>query len=91
MSGSVVYRWLLPAAVAALLAIPVQTAGASPMGGGHGMGGGGGHGMGGMGRAGFGGRGMIMGGRPAMAPRFSSHNGMILATTERITLLSTRI
>jgi hypothetical protein len=85
MSGSVVFRWLLPAAVAALLAIPVQSAGASPMGGGHGMGGMGGgrgmggmggmHGMGGMGRSAFGGRGM-MGGRPAMAPRFFSRNGM---------------
>jgi hypothetical protein len=68
MSGSVVFRWLLPAALAALLAIPVQTAGAMGMGGGHGgMGGG-------MGRGGFGGRGMGMRGRPAMSSRFSSSN-----------------
>src|SRR6516164_7321013 len=52
MKGSAVLRWLVPAALAALLAIPVQTAGARGMGGG-GMGGGmhmgGGGGMGGWG------------------------------------------
>jgi putative peptidoglycan binding protein len=72
MSGSVVFRWLVPAALAALLAIPIQTAEGSRMGGGGG-GMGGGH-MGGMGRGGFGGRG-TMGGRPAMSSRFFSHNG----------------
>jgi hypothetical protein len=78
MSGSVFFRWLLPAALAAALAIPVQTAGASPMGGGHGMGGGQGMGgmrMGGMGRGGFDGRGMAMRGRPAMSSGSFSHNG----------------
>ncbi|MBV8278049.1 MAG: peptidoglycan-binding protein [Verrucomicrobia bacterium] len=69
MSGSVVFRWLLPAALAALLAIAVQTAGA------HSMGGGGGHGMGGMGRGGFGGRGMMRG-RPAMSAHFFSRSRM---------------
>ena len=44
MSGSVVFRWLLPAAVAALLTIPLQTAAASSMGGGGHGGMGGGHG-----------------------------------------------
>ena len=73
MKGSVVFRWLVPAALGALLAIPVQTAGASPMGGGHG-GMGGGHGMGGMGRGGFGGRGMGIR-RPAMSSRFFNSNG----------------
>jgi hypothetical protein len=71
MSGSVVFRWLVPAALAALLTIPVQTAAASPMGGGHGMGG-----MGRGGFGGFGGRGTIMRGRPAMSSRFFSSNGM---------------
>jgi Putative peptidoglycan binding domain len=77
MSGSVVFRWLLPAGLAALLTIPFQTAAASGMGGGGhgGMGGGGGHGMGGMGRGGFGGRGMMMHGRPAMGSRFFSRSG----------------
>jgi len=74
MSGSVVFRWLLPAGLAALLTIPFQTAAASGMGGGHG-GGGGGHGMGGMGRGGFGGRGMMMHSRPAMGSRFFSRSG----------------
>jgi hypothetical protein len=74
MSGSVVFRWLLPAGLAALLTIPFQTAAASGMGGGHG-GGGGGHGMGGMGRGGFGGRGMMMRSRPAMGSRFFSRSG----------------
>jgi Putative peptidoglycan binding domain len=87
MSGSVVFRWLLPAGLAALLTIPFQTAAASGMGGGGhggmggggghgmgGMGGGGGHGMGGMGRGGFGGRGM-MHSRPAMGSRFFSRSG----------------
>jgi hypothetical protein len=76
MSGSVVFRWLLPAGLAALLTIPFQTAAANGMGGGHGMGGGGGgHGMGGMGRGGFGGRGMMMHSRPAMGSHFFSRNG----------------
>src|ERR1700751_6259558 len=62
MSVSVVFRWLLPAGLAALLTIPFQTAAANGMGGGHG-GMGGGHGMGGMG----GGHGMGgMGGGHAM-------------------------
>ena len=74
MSRSVVFRWLVPAALAALLAIPIQTAEGSHMGGGGG-GMGGGHAMGGMGRGGFGGRGM-MGGRAPMSSRFFSHNGM---------------
>ena len=74
MSGSIVFRWLLPAGLAALLTIPFQTAAASGMGGGHG-GGGGGHGMGGMGRGGFGGRGMMMRSRPAMGSRFFSRSG----------------
>jgi hypothetical protein len=83
MSGSVVFRWLLPAGLAALLTIPFQTAAANGMGGGHGgMGGGhgmggmgGGHAMGGMGRGGFGGRGMMMHSRPAMGSRFFSRSG----------------
>src|ERR1700758_3111190 len=74
MSGSVVFRWLLPAGLAALLTIPFQTAAANGMGGGHG-GMGGGHGMGGMGRGGFGGRGMMMHSRPAMGSRFFSRSG----------------
>jgi hypothetical protein len=61
-----VFRWLMPAAVAALLSVPVQTANA------HGIGGGGGH-MGGMGGGHIGG----MGGRgTAMGARFMSRNGM---------------
>lgn len=75
MSGSAVFRWLLPAAVAALLTIPLQTAGASPMGGGGHGGMGGGHAMGGMGRGGFGGRGMMMRNRSPMGSRFFSRNG----------------
>src|SRR6201987_6331638 len=83
MSVSVVFRWLLPAGLAALLTIPFQTAAANGMGGGHGgMGGGhgmggmgGGHAMGGMGRGGFGGRGMMMHSRPAMGSRFFSPSG----------------
>ena len=75
MNGSVVLRWLTPAALAALLSIPVQTAGAHPGGGGGGggmhMGGGGMH-MGG----GFGGRGMAMHGRSAMSSHFFSSNRM---------------
>jgi len=61
-----VFRWLRPAALAALLSVPVQIANA------HGMGGGGGH-MGGMGTGHIGG----MGGRahPSMGARFMSHNG----------------
>jgi hypothetical protein len=74
MSGSVVFRWLLPAALATLVAIPVQTAGAMGMGGGHGGMGGGGMHVGGMSRGGFGGRGMGMRGRPAMSSHFSSSN-----------------
>jgi Putative peptidoglycan binding domain len=74
MSGSVVFRWLLPAGLAALLMIPFQTAAASGMGGGHG-GMGGGHGMGGMGRGGFGGRGPMMHSRPEMGSRFFSRSG----------------
>jgi len=71
MKRSAVLRWLVPAALVALLAIPVQTAGARGMGGGMHMGGGG------MGRGGgFGGRGMGMRGRPAMSSRFFSSNGM---------------
>jgi hypothetical protein len=66
MRGLVVFRWLMPTALAAWLSIPVQTAGA------HGMGGGGGHGMGGMGGRSMGGRGM--GGHPAMATRFFSRD-----------------
>jgi Putative peptidoglycan binding domain len=73
MSGSVFFRWLVPAGLAALLAIPFQSAGAHSMGGG-GMGGG--HGMGGMGRAGFGGRGTMMRSRSATSARFFRGNGM---------------
>jgi hypothetical protein len=76
MEASVVLRWLVPAALAALLAIPAQTAGARSMGGGGGGHGMGGMHMGGMGRGGFGGRGMAMRGRPAMSSRFFSSNGM---------------
>ena len=72
MKGLVVFRWLMPAALAALLSLPIQIASAHPSGGGrmggHGMGGMGGHGMGGMG-----GRGM--GGRPATGSHFFSRNG----------------
>jgi hypothetical protein len=75
MSGSVVFRWLLPAGLAALLTIPFQTAAASGMGGGGHGGMGGGHGMGGMGRGGFGGRGMMMHSRPATGSRFFSRSG----------------
>src|ERR1700756_2064982 len=75
MSGSVVFRWLLPAGLAALLTIPFQTAAASGMGGGGHGGMGGGHGMGGMGRGGFGGRGMMMHSRPATGSHFFSRNG----------------
>lgn len=66
MKGLDVFRWLMPAALAALLSVPTQTANA------HGMGGGGGH-MGGMGGGHMGG----MGGRghPSMGARFMSHNG----------------
>jgi hypothetical protein len=68
MKGLVFFRWLTPAALAALLYVPIQIASAHPSGGGHGMGGMGGHGMGGMG-----GRGM--GGRPSMSSHFLSRNG----------------
>ena len=75
-----VFRWLMPAAVAALLSIPVQTANAHGMGGGGGhMGGGGGH-MGGMGGGHMGGR-VRMGGiggpqtHPGMATHFFSRTG----------------
>jgi hypothetical protein len=71
MKGLVFFRWLTPAALAALLSIPIQIASAHPSGGGHGMGGTGGtggHGMGGMG-----GRGM--GGRSSMSSHFLSRNG----------------
>jgi hypothetical protein len=72
MSGSVVFRWLVPAALAALLAIPIQSAGAHSMGGG-GMGGA--RSMGGMGRGAFGGRGMMRS-HPAMSAHFFSRNEM---------------
>ena len=65
MKGLVVFRWLMSAALAALLSIPVQTVSAHPSGGGHGMGG---HGMGGTG-----GRGT--GGRPSTSSHFFSRNG----------------
>ncbi len=65
MKGLVVFRWLTPAALAALLSLPIQIASAHPSGGGGGMGG---HGMGGMG-----GRGM--GGRSSMSSHFLSRNG----------------
>lgn len=70
MKGLFVFRWLMPAALAALLSVPIQIASAHPSGGGGGMGG---HGMGGMGGHGMGGRGM--GGRPAAASHFFSRNG----------------
>jgi putative peptidoglycan binding protein len=85
MKGSGVFRWLMPAALAVFLSVPVQTANARGMGGGGGhMGGGmgGGH-MGAMGgrgrpmmgtrffRGGMGGR-----GRPMMGTRSFSRNRM---------------
>jgi hypothetical protein len=75
MKGLVVFRWLTPAALAALLFVPIQIASAHSSGGGHGMGGMGGHGgMGGMGgHGGMGGRGM--GGHPAAASHFLSRTG----------------
>src|SRR5258707_15820043 len=60
MKGIVVFRWLTPAALAALLSLPIQIASAHPSGGGHGMGG-------------MGGRGM--GGRPSTSSHFLSRNG----------------
>ena len=66
MKGLVVFRWLPPAALAALLSIPIQTVSAHP-------GGGGGHAMGGMGGHGMGGHGM--GGRPSTSSHFFSRNG----------------
>jgi Putative peptidoglycan binding domain len=65
MKGLVVFRWLMPAALAALLSIPVQTVSAHPSGGGHAMGG---HGMGGT-------NGRGMGGRPSTSSHFFSRNG----------------
>src|SRR5580700_11522199 len=70
MKGLFVFRWLKPAALAALVSVPIHFASAHPSGGGGGMGG---HGMGGMGGHGMGGRGM--GGRPAAASHFFSRNG----------------
>ena len=67
MKGLVIVRWLTPAALAALLSIPVQIASA------HGSGGGGGHGGGGMGGHGMGGH--SMGGRSAAPSHFFSRNG----------------
>jgi hypothetical protein len=61
MKGLVVFRWLTPAALAALLSIPIQTVSAHP-------GGGGGHAMGGMGGHG-------MGGRPSTSSHFFNRNG----------------
>ena len=82
MSGSVVFRWLLPAALATALASPVQTA--SPMGGGHGMGGGGVTVWVAWEEEGLVGEEW----RCAVARRC---HPVPLATTEQITLLSTRI
>jgi hypothetical protein len=80
MKGLGVFRWLMPAAVAALLSVPVQTANAHGMGGGGGhMGGGGGH-MGGMGGGHMGGR-IRMGGvgglrsHPGTTTHFFSRTG----------------
>jgi hypothetical protein len=73
MKGLGVFRWLMPAALAAFLSVPVQTANA------RGMGGGGGH-MGGMGGGHMGGR-VRMGGtgglrsHPGMATHFFSRTG----------------
>jgi hypothetical protein len=61
MKGLVVFRWLTPAALAALLSIPIQTVSAHPAGGG-------GHAMGGMGGHGI-------GGRPSTGSHFFSRNG----------------
>src|SRR5258708_29722746 len=73
MKGLVFFRWLTPAALAALLSIPIQIASAHPSGGGGGMGG---HGMGGMGGHGMGSMsGHGMGGRPSMSSHFLSRNG----------------
>ncbi len=73
MKGLGVFRWLMPAAVAALLSVPVQTANA------RGMGGGGGH-MGGMGGGHMGGRGRMGGigglrSHPGTATHFFSRTG----------------
>jgi len=68
MKGLVVFRWLMPAALAALLSIPVQTVSAHPTGGGHAMGGMGGHGMGGT-------HGRGTGVRPSTSSHFFSRNG----------------
>ena len=73
MKGLVVFRWLTPAALAALLSLPIQIASAHPSGGGGGMGGHGMGGMGGHGMGGMGGRGM--GGRSSMSSHFLSRNG----------------
>jgi hypothetical protein len=62
MRGLAVFRWLTPAALAALLSVPLQFAGAHPMGGG-------GHSMGGMGAR-------SMRGRPAASSHFFNRNGM---------------
>src|SRR5258708_6468017 len=76
MKGLVFFRWLTPAALAALLSIPIQIASAHPSGGGGGMGG---HGMGGMGGHGMGSMsGHGMGGRPSMSSHFLSRNAAII-------------
>jgi hypothetical protein len=68
MKGLVVFRWLMPVALAVFSSVPVQSVNA------HGMGGGGGHiggGMGGGHMGGMGARGRPMkGGRPMMGGRF---------------------
>ena len=66
MKGLVVFRWLMPVALAVFSSVPVQSVNA------HGMGGGGGHMGGGMG----GGHMRGMGARPMMGGRFFSGNGM---------------
>jgi hypothetical protein len=78
MKGLGVFRWLMPAALAAFLSVPVQTANARGMGGGGGhMGGGGGHVGGGGGHVGGMGGGH-MGGRVRMGGTggLRSHPGM---------------
>jgi hypothetical protein len=68
MKGLVVFRWLMPVALAVFSSVPVQSVNA------HGMGGGGGHMGGGMGGGHMGGMGG--GGRPMMGTRFFGRNGM---------------
>ena len=82
MKGLVVFRWLMPAALAALLFLPIQIASAHPSGGGGGMGG---HGMGGMGGHGMGG---WAGEGWEAAPR---RDRISLAATERIILITVGI